>query len=102
MRPTAGLRSGTLRICVRPGKKKDVLSRQGDEFQADLAAPAREGEANVRLVRNLGTWLSWPSSRIRVEKGKTSRKKTIVVEGLSDSEVRDRILQWLGESLKNP
>ena len=100
MRQEVVHRSGKLRICVRPAKKKDSLFCLEGDFYADLSAPAREGEANDRLFRNMSLWLSWPISKIRVEKGKTSRRKTIVIEGLSDVEIRDRLLGWLGKSSK--
>jgi uncharacterized protein YggU (UPF0235/DUF167 family) len=89
---------GRVRIRVRPGKKKDVLLLSGEEFSADLSAPAREGAANDRLLRNLSYWLAWPVSNIRIEKGESSRLKTIAIRGMTGEEVRKRLLACVQDS----
>ena len=83
---------GRVRIRVRPGKKKDVLFPSREEFSANRSAPAREGAANDRLLRNLSQWLAWPVSKIRLEKGQASRLKTIVIAGMTGEEIRKRLL----------
>lgn len=92
---------GRLRIRVRPGKKNDRLSLLGEEFCADISALAREGAANDLLVRNLSRWLSWPISKVRLEKGKTARFKTIEIEGLTDEEIEKKLLGWIRSFGKN-
>ncbi len=97
------VRNGIVRLRVRPGKKRDVLFQSEEILVADISAPARAGKANERLVADLSRWLDCPSSRIRVEKGLTSREKAVSLSGMEDAELRERIARALdkgcGESL---
>ncbi|MHB1934547.1 MAG: DUF167 domain-containing protein, partial [Leptospirillum sp.] len=92
-----------VRLRVRPGKKRDVLFQSEEMLVADVSAPARDGKANERLVADLSRWLGCPSSRIRVEKGLSSREKAVSLSGMEDAELRERIARALykgcGESL---
>lgn len=89
------IRDGLIRLRVRPGKKRDVLFQSGDGLAADIASPAHDGKANKRLVWDLSRWLDCPPSRIRVEKGLTSREKAVSVAGMEDEEIRERLAQVL-------
>jgi uncharacterized protein YggU (UPF0235/DUF167 family) len=97
------VRNGIVRLRVRPGKKRDVLFQSEEMLIADVSAPARAGKANERLVNDLSRWLDCPSSRIRVEKGLTSREKVVSVSGMEDADIRERVARALdkgcGESL---
>jgi uncharacterized protein (TIGR00251 family) len=53
-----------------------------------LAAPASEGRANEELVRFLKQLLRIPSKNIQLIRGDTSRRKSILIEGLSLEEVK--------------
>lgn len=99
---TRKVRNGIVRLRVRPGKKRDVLFQSEEELVADISAPARAGKANERLVRDLSRWLDCPASRIRVEKGLTSREKAVSVSGMEDAEIRERVARALDKGYGAP
>ena len=49
----------------------------GRVLRVRVAAPPVEGKANAALRALLASWLDLPKSRIRLEKGETSRIKTL-------------------------
>ena len=56
-----------------------------------IAAPPVEGKANIELVDFLSEVLGVSKSRITIEKGTTSRRKLIAMEGLTEAEVTKRL-----------
>ncbi len=56
-----------------------------------IAAPPVEGKANKELTEFLSVVLEVSKSRITIEKGTTSRKKLITVEGVTEAEVTKRL-----------
>jgi uncharacterized protein YggU (UPF0235/DUF167 family) len=57
-----------------------------------LQAPAIEGKANTALRRFLAEKLSIPQRAIVLERGERSRDKVLRIDGLSEEEVRRRML----------
>ena len=57
-----------------------------------LRAPAVEGKANTALIRFLAEQLKLPRQSIVLERGHTSRDKLIRINGLSEDDVRRRLL----------
>jgi uncharacterized protein (TIGR00251 family) len=79
-------------VQVHPGAKKNEIMRFQDGVRhIKIAAPPVEGKANIELVDFLSEVLGVSKSRITIEKGTTSRKKLIVVEGLTEAEVTKRL-----------
>ena len=56
-----------------------------------VTAPPTNGEANQAVIRLLARTLKVPPSGIRIVRGRTSRQKTLEVEGLSVDEIRQRL-----------
>ncbi len=56
-----------------------------------VGAKPREGAANAELVRFLAEFLRVPVEAVRLVSGRTSRRKTVAVDGLSEDEVLARL-----------
>jgi uncharacterized protein (TIGR00251 family) len=83
----------TIRVHIIPNAKIDkVVGEHGDAIKIKLRAPAVEGKANAALRRFLAKKLSIPQRAIVLERGARSRDKVIRIDGLSEEEVRSRLL----------
>lgn len=59
-----------------------LAGRYGDAVKIRLAAPPVDGAANEELVRFLAETLGIPRAAVRIVRGQTARRKTVVVDGL--------------------
>ena len=83
-----------LRIHVVPNAKSDsVVGEHGGAVKIKLRAPAVEGKANATLIRFLAEQLKLPRHAIVLERGQRSRDKLIRIDGLSEDDVRRRLLR---------
>ena len=83
----------TLRFHIVPNTKIDkVMGAHGAAIKINLRAPAVEGKANAALRSFLAEELKISEREIVLERGEKSRDKLIRIEGLSDEEVRRRLL----------
>jgi hypothetical protein len=83
----------TLSFRIIPNAKANkVMGQYGGAIKIKLRAPALEGKANVALRTFLAGKLKIPERNIVLERGQKSRDKLIRIEGLSDEEVRRRLL----------
>lgn len=75
-------------------EREDRQSRgeHGGAIKIKLHAPALEGKANAALRTFLAEELKISERRIVLERGQKSREKVIRIEGLSEEEVRSRLL----------
>lgn len=79
-------------VQVHPGaKRNEVLRLQDGVWHLKIAAPPVEGKANKELISFLSEILDVSKSQIAIEKGATSHKKLIAVEGLAAEEVARRL-----------
>lgn len=60
-----------------------------------LTSPPVDNRANRHLAKFLASILGVPGASIEILSGERSRLKTIGVEGLKESEVRQRIAPYL-------
>jgi len=82
-----------LRFHIVPNaKQNEVMGAHGDAIKIKLRAPAVEGKANAALRSFLADELKIHKRRIVLERGKKSRDKVIRIEGLSEEDVRRRLL----------
>ncbi|MEA3201929.1 MAG: uncharacterized protein QOE90_3357 [Thermoplasmata archaeon] len=65
-------------------------------IEAKVRAPPEDGQANAELVDLVAAALDVPPARVRVGAGATSRRKTILVEGLAPQEAASRLGQSAG------
>jgi hypothetical protein len=60
----------------------------GDAIKIRVAAPPVGGAANAELIAFVSKTLGVPKSDVSIVSGTTGRRKTIVVKGWSDEELR--------------
>jgi uncharacterized protein (TIGR00251 family) len=78
-------------IQVHPGaKKNEILRFQGGVWHIKIAAPPVEGKANKELIEFLSDMLGVSKSHITIEKGATSRRKLVEVDGMTEAEVTNK------------
>ena len=83
----------TLRFHIVPNAKIDkVVGEHGGAIKIKLRAPAAEGKANAALRSFLAKELQISESNIVLERGHKSRDKIIRIDGLSEEDVRGRLL----------
>ena len=83
-----------LRIHVIPNAKIDsIVGEHGSAVKIKLRAAAVEGKANAALIRFLAEQMELPRHAIVLQRGHKSRDKLIRVEGLSQEDVRRRLLE---------
>ena len=84
----------TLRFHIVPNAKIDkVVGEHGSAIKVKLRAPAVEGKANAALRSFLAELMEITERSIVLERGEKSREKTIRIDGLSEEEVRARLLR---------
>ncbi|HLG34687.1 MAG TPA: DUF167 domain-containing protein [Bacteroidia bacterium] len=66
-------------IRVKPGKKKESITRGNNLWLVSINAPATDGKANERLVEFLSEILKIPKSKIVIQKGHTSPFKVLEI-----------------------
>lgn len=84
----------TLRFHIVPDAKQNkVMGEHGGAIKIKLRAPAIEGQANAALRSFLAEVLKVPQREIVLERGQKSREKLIRINGLSEEDVRSRLLR---------
>jgi uncharacterized protein len=82
-----------LRFHIVPNAKTDkVIGEHEGAIKVKLRAPAVEGKANAALRSLLAEKLKIPERAIVLEHGHKSRDKMIRIDGLSEEDVRCRLL----------
>jgi uncharacterized protein (TIGR00251 family) len=75
-------------VHVNPNARQNkVVGFQNGLLKVMIAAPPTRGKANQELLRFLSDLLRISKSNLAIEKGATSKKKTIAISGLSQSDV---------------
>jgi uncharacterized protein (TIGR00251 family) len=81
-------------VQVHPGAKKNqVLRFESSIWHLKIAAPPVEGKANKELIEFLSEVLGIAKSHILIEKGATSHKKLVMIEGLTEKELASKLKQ---------
>ena len=76
---------------VTPRARRERVACEGGKLRVWLHAPPVEGAANEALIELLARRLDLPRRRITLERGATTRQKTVAVEGLSAQEFWSRL-----------
>ena len=89
--PVAG--GFSLAVLARPGASSDALAGVSEgALVVRISAPPVEGAANERLTRFLAKdVLKVPRSHVTLEAGERSRHKRLVILGLTESELREKL-----------
>ena len=83
----------TLQFHIIPNAKQNkVVGEHGAAIKIKLGTPALEGKANAALRSFLAERLKISEGKIVLESGQKSREKVIHITGLSEEEVRRRLL----------
>jgi uncharacterized protein len=78
--------SVTIDVNVLPKSGRDeIRGFVNGILKVRVSAPPIEGKANERLIELMSSIIRVPRSDITIIKGRTSRKKTIRIEGVSQS-----------------
>jgi hypothetical protein len=72
----------TLHVQPR-ASRTEISGTYGDALKVRLAAPPVDGAANEALVRFIADRLGVPVRAVTLERGITSREKTVTVEGIA-------------------
>jgi uncharacterized protein (TIGR00251 family) len=81
-----------LRLRIVPNaKRSEVVGPHGDAIKLKVAAPALEGRANEALIEFLADKLGVPQRSVALVSGEKSRDKVVVIEGMDESVVRERL-----------
>jgi len=81
-----------LNICLIPRARcNQITGLVGNNWNIKIAAPPVNGKANDELINYLSQILRIGKSYISIKRGENSRCKLIVVEGLSQDEVIQRL-----------
>jgi len=83
----------TLSIHVVPNAKIDkIVGEHGGAIKIKLRAPPVEGKANAALISFLADRLKIPAQTVVLRRGQKSRDKLVRIDGLSEEDVRRRLL----------
>ena len=83
----------TLSFHILPNAKQNkVMGEHGLAIKIKLRAPAVEGKANEALRSFLSEQLKILERNVVLERGLKSREKLVRIDGLSEEDVRQRLL----------
>lgn len=96
-------RSGvSLDVEVVPGSRESRFPAGFNPWrgrlEAKVRAPPEGGQANAELVDLVAAALGVPAARVRVGAGHTSRRKTLLADGVAVEEVVARLAALLGDA----
>ena len=94
LRETAGGVVLTLKVIPRSSVNA-VAGVQADALKLKITAPPVDSAANAEVVRFLAQVLDVPRGAVQLLRGATSRHKQVQVEGLSGSQVLQRLKPML-------
>jgi len=81
-----------LDIHVQPrASRTEIVGRHGDAIKIRIAAPPTDGSANEELVRFLAKTLGVKRSAVKLVGGMTSRRKRVVVTGITPEDTFQRL-----------
>jgi uncharacterized protein (TIGR00251 family) len=88
----AGEPPARITVRVQPNAKRtEVVRFEDNVLYLRIAVPPVKGKANHEVIRLLADVLGVPKTDITIERGTTSRRKLVCIEGLTLDEVRKRI-----------
>ena len=83
-----------IRIKLLPkSSRNQVVGREGDHFKVKVTAPPIEGRANKALIDLLAKKLSIPKRHIEIISGKSSRFKSVRIDGLSQKDIIRKVVK---------
>lgn len=81
-----------VRVFVQPkARREQVVGLHGDRLKLAVTAPPDKGKANAAVIRLLAEMLQVAPSKVELLRGDTSRQKDLLVAGLSQEDVLERL-----------
>ena len=78
-----------LKLKVIPGaSKSEIVGWLGDSLKVKVTAPPEKGKANKEVEALLSKALKLPKVMVRIVSGTTSQQKTVEIEGLTLTGIR--------------
>ena len=86
-----------LTVYVQPGARETaIVGWVDDELRVRIAAPPVNGKANEALIGLLAKTLGVPKSSVRIQRGESSRRKLVAVDGLEQARGDEILRTFLG------
>lgn len=74
-----------MKLLVQPGARtSQVAGRHGGRIRIRIQAPAADGKANKHLLSFLADVLGIKKQQMCIDKGLTSRQKSVIIYGVND------------------
>ena len=81
-----------LNVRVAPGSKRDeIVGWQENVLRVRVRAAPEKGKANEAVCALIAASTGTPTRSVVVERGKTSRDKLVLVDGLTEDELMSRL-----------
>ena len=81
-----------LNVRVTPGARQDGLAGwQGTALKVKVRAAPEKGKANEAVRALIARTLGLPPHRVLVERGQTARTKLLLIDGLEEDEMLQRL-----------
>lgn len=71
--------------------RSEVVGWLGEALKVKVHAPPVEGKANEALCAFLAETLGLPKRAVQLDRGASSRKKIVMIEGISTEELLSRL-----------
>jgi uncharacterized protein len=85
-------KSTRIAVQAHPGaKRNEVLRFEEGVWHLKISAPPTEGKANKKLIEFLSEILDVSKSNITIEKGTTSHKKLVSIQGMTEEDIQARL-----------
>ena len=73
-----------------------MVGRHGTGWKVRVAAAPEDGKANDAVVRLLADTLALPTRDVQIVSGRSSRDKTVALEGMHSEEIERRLAEASG------
>ncbi len=77
----------SLDIIVSPRASKNVIKIMDDTIKVYIKSPPVDGKANSECLKLFSKKLKIPLKQIKIKKGEKSKRKTLIVSGISYKEI---------------
>ena len=83
-----------LSVSVVPRSSRcEIAGTNNNSLRMKLTSPPVDNEANVQCCSFIAKQLGIAKRQVSIIRGKTARKKTVRIEGVTEQEVREKMLQ---------
>lgn len=81
-----------LAVYAQPGARRSgILGAYAGRLKVAVTEVAEKGQANSALIEVLAAAFNLKRAQVRMHSGETSRRKVLLIQGLSAVELRERI-----------